>query len=141
MPDWVAWMITAAALAVGELFTLGFFLAPVALAALIAGGVAAAGAAVEAQVGVFVVVSAASLGIVRPIARRHMRTPAALRSGTAALVGRRAVVVERVDADHGQVKIGGEVWTARPYEESDVFEPGARVDVMQIDGATALVAE
>src|SRR5919199_3849194 len=141
MPDWVAWMITAAALAVGELFTLGFFLAPVALAALIAGGVAAAGAAVEAQVGVFVVVSAASLGIVRPIARRHMRTPAALRSGTAALVGRRAVVVERVDADHGQVKIGGEVWTARPYEESDVFEPGARVDVMKIDGATALVAE
>src|ERR671938_190032 len=136
MPDWVAWMITAAALAVGELFTLGFFLAPVALAALIAGG-----AAVEAQVGVFVVVSAASLGIVRPIARRHMRTPAALRSGTAALVGRRAVVVERVDADHGQVKIGGEVWTARPYEESDVFEPGARVDVMQIAGATALVAE
>jgi membrane protein implicated in regulation of membrane protease activity len=141
MPDWVAWMITAAALAVGELFTLGFFLAPVALAALIAGGVAAAGAAVEAQVGVFVVVSAASLGIVRPIARRHMRTPAALRSGTAALVGRRAVVVERVDADHGQVKIGGEVWTARPYDESDVFEPGTRVDVMKIEGATALVAE
>jgi membrane protein implicated in regulation of membrane protease activity len=70
-----------------------------------------------------------------------MKTPARLRSGTAALVGTRAVVLERVDADHGQVKIGGEVWTARPYDEDDVFEPGARVDVMKIDGATALVAE
>ena len=62
-------------------------------------------------------------------------------SGTAALVGQRAVVLQRVDADSGQVKIGGEVWTARPYDESDVFEPGSRVDVLKIDGATALGAE
>jgi membrane protein implicated in regulation of membrane protease activity len=70
-----------------------------------------------------------------------MRMPAALRTGTAALVGQRALVLERVDADGGQVKIGGEVWSARPYDDSDVFEPGARVDVLRIDGATALVAE
>jgi membrane protein implicated in regulation of membrane protease activity len=83
----------------------------------------------------------ASLALIRPIALRHIKTPARLKSGTAALVGTRAVVLERVDADRGQVKIGGEVWTARSYDEDDVFEPGARVDVMKIDGATALVAE
>ena len=141
MPEWVAWTIVAAALAVGEIFTLGFFLGPIALAAAVGAVVAALGASVELQFGVFVLLSAASVLVLRPIALRHMKTPGALRTGTAALIGQRALVLERVDADHGQVKIGGEVWTARPYDESEVFEPGTRVDVMQIDGATALVAE
>ena len=141
MPDWVGWMIAAAALGVGEILTLGFFMGPVAIAALIAGIVAVAGAPIEVQFIVFIAASVASLAVIRPIARRHMKTPGALRSGTAALIGQRAVVLQRVDADHGQVKIGGEVWTARPFDESDVFEPGSRVDVMKIEGATALVAE
>jgi membrane protein implicated in regulation of membrane protease activity len=92
-------------------------------------------------VAVFVVASLASLLFLRPIARRHMRMPGVLRTGTAALVGQRALVIQRVDQDQGQVRIGGEVWTARPFDETDVFEPGERVDVMKIDGATALVAE
>jgi membrane protein implicated in regulation of membrane protease activity len=141
MPDWVIWTIVAAGMAVGEIFTLGFFLGPVALAAAVAAVAAAIGAGVEIQVGVFIVATIASLLVVRPIARRHLRTPAALRTGTAALVGQRAVVVERVDADRGQVKIGGEIWTARPFDDTEVYEVGARVDVMKIDGATALVAE
>ncbi|MEA2450692.1 MAG: hypothetical protein QOG63_2624 [Thermoleophilaceae bacterium] len=141
MPDWVIWTIAAAALGVGELLTLGFVLGPIALAAALAAVVAAAGVGVEVQMAVFVVASLGSLFFLRPIARRHMRSPGALRSGTAALVGQRALVVQRVDLDSGQVKIGGEVWTARPYDETDVFEPGSRVDVMKIDGATALVAE
>lgn len=141
MPDWVIWSIVAAALAVGEIFTLGFVLGPIALAAALAAVAGAVGTAVEIQFAVFVVASAASLLFLRPIARRHMRTPGALRSGTAALVGQRAIVLERIDADHGQVKIAGEVWTARPFDETEVFEPGDRVDVMEIDGATALVAE
>src|SRR3954454_12549285 len=141
MPEWVAWTIVAAAFAVGEIFTLGFFLGPIALAAAVAAIVAAIGGGVVLQFAVFVVLSLASLVFLRPIALRHTRMPAALRTGTAALVGQRALVVQRVDADNGQVKIGGEVWSARPYDESAVFEPGARVDVMKIEGATALVAE
>jgi membrane protein implicated in regulation of membrane protease activity len=141
MPDWVIWAIAASALAAGEIVTLGFFLGPVAIAAALAAVVAAVGLPVEVQVAVFALASAASLGFLRPVARRHMRTPGRLRSGTAALVGTRAVVLERVDGDRGQVKIGGEIWTARAYDEDDVFEPGARVDVMKIDGATALVSD
>ena len=141
MPEWVLWTIAAAALGIGEIFSLSFFLGPIALAAALAAVFAAIGVGVEIQWAVFVVASIASLLVLRPIARRHLKTPGALRSGTAALIGERALVLERVDADSGQVKIRGEVWTARPYDESDVFEPGARVDVMKIDGATALVAE
>jgi membrane protein implicated in regulation of membrane protease activity len=141
MPEWVAWVIVAAAFAVGEIFTLGFFLGPIAVAAAIAAIVAATGVGVEVQFAVFVVCSLGSLVFLRPIALRQMRTQGTLRTGAAALIGQRAVVLQRVDSDHGQVKIGGEVWTARPYDESDVFEPGTRVDVMKIEGATALVAE
>ena len=141
MPDWVFWAIAAAVLAGGEVLTVGFFLGLLAVGAAVAAIAAAVGVSVELQVVLFVVTSVASLAFLRPIALRHMKTPARLKSGTAALVGARAVVLQRVDVDRGQVKIGGEVWTARPYDEDDVFEPGTRVDVMKIDGATALVAE
>lgn len=141
MEEWVWWMIAAGVLAVGEILTLGFFLGPVAIAALAAAVVALAGAGVAIQWVVFIAVSVASLLVLRPIARRHLRTPARLRTGAAALVGSRAVVLERVDGDGGQVKIGGEIWSARAYDEDHAFEPGTRVEVLKIDGATALVAE
>jgi membrane protein implicated in regulation of membrane protease activity len=141
MDEWVLWMVAAGLLAVGEMFTLSFFLGPVAVAAVTAAIVALAGGGVALQWIVFIAMSAASLAVLRPIARRHLRTPLQLRSGTAALVGAPAVVLERVDGRGGQVKIGGEVWSARSFDEDQAFEPGARVEVLKIDGATALVAE
>ena len=141
MPDWVLWMIAAALLTAGEVASLSFIMGPVALAALAAGIVAVAGVAVEVQFIVFILGSIGSVAIVRPIARRHLHTPAQIRTGTAALVGSRAVVLERVDRDGGRVKLAGEVWSARAFDDDDVFEAGARVEVLKIDGATALVAE
>jgi membrane protein implicated in regulation of membrane protease activity len=141
MDDWVWWMIAAGVLAVGEIATLSFFLGPIAIAAVTAAIVALAGAGLALQWIVFIAVSLASLVVLRPIARRHLRTPAQLRTGTAALVGKPAVVVERVDRDGGQVKLAGEVWSARSYDDDQAFEAGTRVEVMKIDGATALVAE
>jgi membrane protein implicated in regulation of membrane protease activity len=141
MDDWVIWTIAAVALAVGEIITVGFFLGPLAIAAGLAAVLALVGGGLTLQLLAFVVASVASLGILRPIAKRHLRTPARIRTGTAALVGTQAVVLERVDVDSGSVKIGGEVWTARTYDEDDVIEPGARVEVMKIEGATALVAK
>jgi membrane protein implicated in regulation of membrane protease activity len=125
----------------GEIFTMGFFLGPIAVAAVLAAVVAIAGGGLALQLAVFSVAAIASMGVLRPIARRHLQTPARLRTGTAALVGTRALVLERVDAHGGSVKIGGEIWTARTFDEDEVLEPGSRVDVMKIDGATALVAE
>jgi membrane protein implicated in regulation of membrane protease activity len=141
MEDWVYWMIAAAALAAGEIFTMGFFLGPIAVAAVLSAVVALAGGGLALQLVVFTVAALASVLVLRPIARRHLRTPARLRSGAAALVGTQALVLERVDANGGSVKLRGEVWTARAFDDDDVFEPGVRVDVMEIDGATALVAE
>ena len=141
MPAWAWWLVIAAALAGGEILTLGFFLGPIAIAAVLAALVATAGASVPLQIGAFVAGAIASLAVVRPIARRHMHTPPAIRTGTAALVGSSAVVLERVDADGGRIKLSGEVWSARAYDDDDVIEAGTRVEVMQIDGATALVVE
>ena len=141
MPAWAVWVVIAAALAVGEVFTLTFLLGLVAVAAVAAAVSAAIGAGVVVQIVVFIAVSIASIALLRPIAKAHLRTPARLRTGTAALVGARAVVVERVDDDGGRVRIGGEEWSARPFVEGQVIERGTRVEVAQIQGATALVLE
>ena len=141
MPDWVFWLLAAAVLAAGEVATLGFFLGAVALAALPAAAVAGVGAPLSVQLIVFILCSVASLAFIRPVARRHLHTPPSIRTGTAALVGARAVVLERVHSDGGRVKIGGEEWTARPYDEDDVYDEGTRVEVLKIQGATALVSE
>ena len=89
----------------------------------------------------FVAGSVASLAIVRPIARRHLSMPPHTRTGAAALIGQRALVLERVDGERGMVKIGGEVWTARAYDDDYVIDVGTRVEVVEIRGATALVTE
>lgn len=142
MPGWVIWAIAAVLLAVGDVLTPGlFFLGPVALAAVVAAVVAALGGAAILQVIVFIAGSLASLAVLRPIARAHLHVPAMLRTGTAALVGRKATVVRRVDATGGLVRIGGEEWTARPYMDGQVFETGTQVEVAEIQGATALVLE
>jgi membrane protein implicated in regulation of membrane protease activity len=142
VPDWLIWLIVAVLLAVGELATPGLFvLGLVALAAAAAGIVAALGADVAWQLVTFLAGLIAVLGIVRPIARRHVHMPAAIRTGTDALVGQRALVLGRVDADGGRVKIGGEEWSARSFLEDQVIEAGVRVEVARIEGATALVYE
>jgi membrane protein implicated in regulation of membrane protease activity len=140
VPGWLIWAIVALALAVGEIFTPGlFFLGPVALAALAAMIVALVGGGWVVQLIVFIAGSVASVGLIRPIAKAHLRMPAAVRTGTEALTGAKAVVLRRVDADGGLVRIGGEEWTARAYMEGQVYEPGDRVEVVKIEGATALV--
>jgi membrane protein implicated in regulation of membrane protease activity len=139
---WVAWSIAAVLLAVGEILTPGlFFLGPVALAAVAGALASLLGAPLWLQLVVFVTGSFASLGLLRPIARRHLRMPHAIRTGAAALVGAPAIVLQRVDAQGGLVRIGGEEWSARAYVPDQVLEPGVQVEVAEIQGATALVYE
>jgi len=143
MDAWVLWLIAAAIFGVGEIATLGFFLAPFAVGALAAAVVAAVGAGTIISWAVFLVVSVILLAALRPLARSHRRQPPSLRTGTAALVGRSAMVMERIANDEGVgcVRIDGEMWTARAYDEDEVIEAGKRVHVMEIRGATALVSE
>jgi membrane protein implicated in regulation of membrane protease activity len=141
MESWLFWLIAAAILGIGEIATTGFFMAPFAAGALIAALASAVGAGWVISLVLFLVVSIVALAALRPIARAHLRQPAQLRTGTAALVGRNATVVERIDADSGCVRLEGELWRARAYDEDEVFEPGARVQVLEIRGVTALVAE
>ena len=129
-------------LGIGELVTPGlFFLGPVALAAVGAAITAGIGGGIILQLIVFIAVSLASLAFLRPIARRHIHMPALTRTGTAALVGTKALVLQRVDVNGGLVRIGGEEWSARAFFEGQTLEPGARVEVAKIEGATALVFE
>jgi membrane protein implicated in regulation of membrane protease activity len=140
MPAWIAWAIVSVLLAVGEIFTPGlFFLGPIAVASLAATITAAVGGPIWLQVAVFGAGSFASLGLLRPLARAHLKMPHAIRTGTAALEGAKAVVLQRVDGRGGRVKIGGEEWSARSFVSDEAFDVGTEVEVAQIQGATALV--
>ncbi|WP_433475308.1 NfeD family protein [Spirillospora sp. CA-142024] len=139
MEPWVAWLLVAALLGVAELLTVTFALGLLAVAALAAGLVGALGLPLAVQAAVFAAGSIAGLAVVRPIAIRHVRQPPPLRSGTAALVGREAFTLTEVTRRGGRARIGGEEWTARPYDPDLVIPAGATADVLAIEGATALL--
>ncbi|GGT79186.1 NfeD family protein [Streptomyces lateritius] len=133
------WLIAAGVLAVAEIFTLTAALGMLGAAALATAGSAALGLPLPLQFLVFTVLAAISLFFVRPVAGRHLFKPEAERFGVDALVGRPAYVVSEVTGLGGRVRIGGEEWTARAYDETLVIPRGTTVDVMEINGATAVV--
>jgi membrane protein implicated in regulation of membrane protease activity len=140
MPAWLVWVIVAAALSVVELLTLTVAAGLLAVAAVAASVTAALGASAAGQAAAFAVASGVSVAVVLPAVRRHRRAARpGPRSGVAALVGRSALVIEPVDAHHGRVRIGGEVWSARALSPGQVIPAGAVVDVFEIHGAPALV--
>ena len=143
MEEWLVWLIVAVIFGVGEIATLGFFLAPFAGGAVVAAVVSAAGVGFVGSLAVFLVISIVLLAALRPLARSHRRTPPQIRTGTAALVGKSAMVLERIENSEGVgcVRIDGEVWTARAYMEDETYEAGTRVQVVEIRGATALVTD
>jgi membrane protein implicated in regulation of membrane protease activity len=140
MHSWIIWLIVAAVLGVAELLTTTLAFGLIAVAAVAAAVVGAFHLSFALQIVAFAVAAGAGLGFVRPIAIRHIKQPPALRTGTAALVGRSGIVLEEVTEHNGRVRIDGEEWSSRPYlDESLVIPVGTKVDVMQIKGATALV--
>jgi membrane protein implicated in regulation of membrane protease activity len=142
MDVWIIWLIAACVLGVGEMHQGGFYLAPFAIGAGLAAVVGLIGVGSLLSAIVFLVASAIVFTTLRPVAQRHRRLPPSIRTGAAALIGRPAIVMERIANDEGMgsVKIdGGEVWTARSYDEHEVIPAGERVEVVEIRGATALV--
>ncbi|MGC5021860.1 NfeD family protein [Micromonospora sp. DT47] len=140
--DAVVWIVLGVVLVVAEIFTTTLFLIMFGAGAFAAAGAAALGAPVALQAVVFAAVSALSVVVVRPVIRRHARS--ALETGdqpfgVEAIEGSSALVLERVDAEHGLVKIDGELWSARSYDATQNFAPGERVQVIKVRGATALV--
>jgi membrane protein implicated in regulation of membrane protease activity len=136
---WVVWLIAAVVLGVAEYFTLTLAFGLLAAAALVAALVAGLGGPLMAQVLAFAIAGGVGLLIVRPIARRQMTHPQLVREGSYALVGKKAVVVEEVTGSQGLIKLSGEVWSARAFDEDQVIPAGSVVDVMEIEGATAIV--
>jgi membrane protein implicated in regulation of membrane protease activity len=141
MSGWVWWVIAAVGFATVEAITTTLFIIPFSVGALAAAAADLAGVGGAVQAAVFLVLSAMAFTVVRPIARRHRTMPPRIRTGTAALVGRTATVLEEVTGEGGAIKLEGEIWSARSYDEDEVLAPGSHVQVIQIKGATALVSD
>jgi membrane protein implicated in regulation of membrane protease activity len=137
---WVWWLIGAAALGIGLVITAMPELGMLAVGAVAAAAVAGLfGGDAVVQVVAFVVISTALIAVVRPIANRHRAQRPQLATGIEALKGKQAVVLERVDASGGRIKLAGEVWSARSLDTDRAYEVGQEVDVVDIEGATAIV--
>ncbi|MEI5603959.1 NfeD family protein [Streptomyces brasiliscabiei] len=136
---WFLWLLAAVALGAAEFFTLTLVFGLLAGAALVAAVVAGVGIGVLGQLVAFGLAAAAGVVIVRPVALRQMEQQPLTRDGSDALIGKRAEVMQEVTATHGLIKLSGEEWSARALDESLVIPVGAWVDVMEIEGATALV--
>jgi membrane protein implicated in regulation of membrane protease activity len=138
MDAWVIWLIVAVVLAGAEAVSLDLVLIMLAGGAALGAASAGLGAPAAVQVAVAIAGAVALLGVVRPVAKRHLTGHTHL-TGTAALVGKTGVVLSRVDAKDGRVRLNGAEWSARSFDESQVIEAGTSVQIMQIHGATAVV--
>ncbi|MFF9003808.1 NfeD family protein [Streptomyces achromogenes] len=136
---WVWWLVGAAALGIPLVVTAMPEFGMLAVGAVAAAVVSALGFDAVIQVLAFVVVSVALIAVVRPIAARHSTQRPQLATGVEALKGRQAVVLERVDGSGGRIKLAGEVWSARALDTGRTYEAGQEVDVVDIEGATAIV--
>ena len=137
---WAAWLVLAIMLGVAELFSLDLILLMLAVGALVGAVAALVGLPVAVQILGAVAVSIAALGLVRPTVVKRLHAGPSLVPGHEALVGKQAVVISEVSRGaRGRVRIAGEVWTARPYDDDAVIQAGAKVDVFEIRGATAVV--
>ncbi|MEU6086298.1 NfeD family protein [Streptomyces sp. NPDC047085] len=136
---WVWWLVGAAALGIPLVVTAMPEFGMLAVGAVAAAVVAGLGFHAVIQILTFVVVSVALIAVVRPIAARHDRQRPRLATGVEALKGRQAVVLERVDGSGGRIKLAGEVWSARSLDTGRAYEVGQEVDVVDIEGATAIV--
>jgi membrane protein implicated in regulation of membrane protease activity len=139
MMGWMWWVVTAVLLLVAESATATLAALMTAIGAAVAAMLAVLGVPLAGQLPAFVFVSVGLIAFLRPAVMRHQSLPG-LRTGVAALVGSDALVTSRVDAHTGRIRLSGQTWTARSYDPEAVFEPGAVVHVLEIDGATAFVA-
>ncbi|MER5908638.1 NfeD family protein [Streptomyces mirabilis] len=137
---WVWWLVGAAALGIPLVVTAMPEFGMLALGAAAAAATAGLGGDVVLQVVVFAVVSFALIAVVRPVAARHRTQRPQLATGVEALKGKQAIVLERVDGSgDGRIKLGGEIWSARALDAGQAYEVGQEVDVVDIEGATAIV--
>nr|WP_202121889.1 NfeD family protein [Streptomyces sp. BA2] len=136
---WVWWLIGAAALGIPLVLTAMPEFGMLSVGAVAGAVTAGLGGGTVLQVVVFAAVSVALIAVVRPVAARHRAQRPELATGVEALKGKTAVVLERVDASGGRIKLAGEIWSARALDTDQSYEAGREVDVVEIDGATAIV--
>jgi membrane protein implicated in regulation of membrane protease activity len=139
MAMWLLWLVAAVVLGVAEIFTLTAALGVLGAAALVPAGLAAFGLPLPIQLVAFAAAAVVGVVLVRPIALEHMRRPQLERFGVDALIGKRAFVVREVSDRGGLVRIDGEDWTARSFDDDTVIPEGAAANVMRISGTTAYV--
>ncbi len=137
---WQVWLGIAMVLGVAEMFSLDLVLLMLASGAIVGMVLGLAGIPVVIQGLGALAAAVAMLTFVRPTWVKRLHSGPELKQGHLALIGKAGFAVEEVSVRGGLVKVRGEVWTARPYDEHEVIPNGAKVEIFEIKGATAYVA-
>lgn len=139
MPGWI-WLSAAVVLSIAEALGGEFVLLMLGGGALITAGFAIAVPDVLwLQLLVFAISSVALVMVARPALLTRFHTQNQIKSGVDAIVGSKATVIATVDSHGGQVKIGGEIWSATGVDGHRPLPPGTPVTVVEVRGATAVV--
>jgi membrane protein implicated in regulation of membrane protease activity len=141
LDPWVIWLAIAMILGVLEMFSLDLVLLMLASGALVGMGASLVGLPVAVTILAAAATSVAMLALVRPSVVKRLHTGPDLKQGHEALIGEEGFSVAEITVHAGQIKIAGEIWSARPYDDTDVIPVGAKVRVYEIRGATAYVDE
>ena len=137
---WESWLALSIALGLAEMFSLDLILAMLALGAVVGMVAALVGLPVFVQVLAALATSVAMLAFVRPTFVKRLHAGPELSLGHGKLVGTRGLVTQEITGlDPGRIRVGGEIWTALPYDEHLRIAPGETVEILQIKGATAYV--
>jgi membrane protein implicated in regulation of membrane protease activity len=140
MDAWVIWVVAAVVLLIAEATTSAFIALYFGLAAIAAAAVALTGLGVVVQLIAFAALSVGSLTLTRPALKRAIGSTSLHRTGVDAMQGRIGVVTRAIgELESGLVKVGGETWTARSFYDEEPIAEGSRVEVIKIEGVTALV--
>jgi membrane protein implicated in regulation of membrane protease activity len=139
------WIFIAIAAAIGEVLTVDLFLASVAVAAVGAAIASLVFGSLVIQIVLFTFLSLVGIGVVRPAVKHALGIdpvlPADLQVRQSHVLGRQAVVTQTVSAHEGQIRIGqGEFWSARAFDPQESIPVGTRVEVLLVEGISALVA-
>ncbi len=137
--EWHAWLALALLLGGAELVSLDLVLLMMAVGAVVGMVVALTSLGLPFQILAAVGASVGMLALVRPGIVKRLHAGPELTLGHSALIGKQGLVLDEVSGQGGRIKIAGEIWTARSYDETETIAAGATVDVFEIKGATALV--
>ena len=139
---WVFWLIAAGIFFIIEMATIGFLVFWLGIGALLAMVTSFITDNIFIQALVFVITSTLLLIFTRPLVNKFIKIPKEIKTNAYSIIGKKGIVISKINniEGTGQIKIDGEIWSAKSATDEDIPE-NTEVEIVEIDGVKAVVKE